>query len=247
MKLLVSVFCLIVGLLSSSPLHASQKIMVCTNNYEPYYGEAMAEYGPVIKITRLAFTLAGYDTDVRFSPWARVLKEAQAGECDVIAGVWFDTGRTDWMALSDVILVNEIGFYKRKDDDLVFKGYADLKARNVVIGTVRGYISPRGLDGAGVMAETVPEDLLNMKKLLNHRIRLALVDRQVGRYHLKRSGQENRVAWLATLQKQPLHNAVIKTAKGDWRKRLADFNRGLALLKARGVVSQILNEHHVSP
>jgi ABC-type amino acid transport substrate-binding protein len=206
----------------------------------------MAEYGPVIKITRLAFKLAGYDADVRFSPWARVLKEAQAGECDVIAGVWFDTGRTNWMALSDAILVNEIGFYKRKDDDLVFKGYADLKADDVVIGTVRGYISPKGLDEAGIRTEEVSEDLLNMKKLVNHRIRLTLVDRQLGRYLLKKSGRENSVAWLVTLQKLPLHNAIIKTAKGNWRKRLTDFNRGLALLRARGVVSQILNEHHLT-
>ncbi|RQW88493.1 MAG: hypothetical protein EHM79_05570 [Geobacter sp.] len=245
MKLFVVFSFIFSGLLVSMPLHAKEKLLVCTNNYEPYYGETMTDYGPLIKITRLAFTMVGYDVAVRFSPWARVLKDAEAGKCDIIAAVWFDTGRTNWMALSDPILTNEIGFYKRKDDALVFNGYPDLQSRDVVIGTVKGYINPTGLETAGIKTEEVSEDLLNMKKLINQRIRLALVDRNVGWYLLKKSGQEQRVAWLVTLQKLPLHNAIIKTAKGNWGKRLVDFNRGLAVLNTQGTVSKILKEYHI--
>lgn len=238
---------LMAGLLLSTPLQAEETIIACTNSYEPYYGEAMAGYGPVIRITRLAFKEMGYDLDVRFSPWTRVLREAQAGQCDVVIGVWFDTGRTEWMALTDALLVNEVGLYKRKGDDLVFTGYSGLKAEHAVIGTVRGYISPRGLQQAGIGSEEVAEDLLNMKKLLSNRIRLALVDRRVGTHLMKKSGQEERIQWLVTLQKLPLRNAVIKTARGDWKRRLADFNRGLALIARRGDVARILREHHLSP
>ncbi|MRR57211.1 MAG: transporter substrate-binding domain-containing protein [Deltaproteobacteria bacterium] len=245
MKLFLFLSCILWVLLASAPLRAQEKLHICTNNYEPYYGETMPGFGPVIKITRLVFSAVGYDVEVRFSPWARVLKDAKSGRCDVIAGVWFDTGRTDWMALTDAILVNENGLYKRKDDKLVFQGYADLKSKEVVVGTVRGYISPKGLDEAGLGTEEVSEDLLNMKKLIKGRIRLALVDKQVGMYLLKKSGDEHRVAWLVTLQKLPLHNAVIKTAKGDWKRRLDDFNRGLALLASRGIVSNILKEHQL--
>lgn len=238
---------LIAGVLLSAPLQAKEKIIACTNNYEPYYGENLSGYGPAIRITRLAFKEMGYDIDVRFSPWARVLREAQAGQCDVVVGVWFDTGRTEWMALTDALLVNEIGFYKRKGDSLAFKGYSGLKSENVVIGTVRGYISPRGLHQAGIGSEEEAEDLLNMKKLLNNRIRLALVDRRVGTHLMKKSGQEAAVEWLVTLQKLPLRNAVIKTAGGDWKKRLADFNGGLALITRRGDVARLLREQHLSP
>lgn len=238
---------LIAGLLLSAPLQAEEKIIACTNNYEPYYGEGMSGYGPVIRITRLAFKEVGYDIDVRFSPWARVLKEAQAGQCDVVIGVWFDTGRTEWMALTDVLLVNEIGFYKRKGDSLAFKGYSDLKSQNAVIGTVRGYISPKVLHQAGIASEEEAEDLLNMKKLLKNRIRLALVDRRVGTHLMGKSGRETDIVWLVTLQKLPLRNAVIKTARGDWKKRQTDFNRGLALIAGRGDVARILREHHLSP
>jgi polar amino acid transport system substrate-binding protein len=238
---------LIAGMFLPAPLLAKERIIACTNNYEPYYGENLSGYGPVIRITRLAFNEMGYDIEVRFSPWARVLKEAQAGRCDVVVGVWFDTGRTEWMALTDALLVNEIGFYKRKGDSLTFSGYSGLKSENVVIGTVRGYISPKGLLQAGIGSEEEAEDLLNMKKLLNNRIRLALVDRRVGTHLVKKSGQDERIQWLVTLQQLPLRNAVIKTARGDWKKRLADFNRGLALITRRGDVTRILREQRLSP
>jgi hypothetical protein len=79
-----------------------------------------------------------------------------------------------------------------------------------------------------------------MKKLVNNRIRLALVDKKLGAYLLKKTGEENDIEWLVTLQKIPLRNGIMKNAKGDWRKKLNDFNKGLAILRKKGVVAQIL-------
>ena len=237
---------IIVELIFTFPSYANEKLLIYANSYEPYYGENMPDFGPVIKITRLAFKEVGYDVEVKFRPWARIIKEGQEGECDVIAAVWFNTGRESWMALSDAMLENEVGFYKRKNDGLVFKDYADLKAKDVVIGTVRGYISPKGVDQAGLRTEEVTEDIQNMRKLVNNRIRLALVDKQLGAYLMKKMGVENDVKWLVTLQKIPLRNGIMKNAKGDWKKRLHDFNKGLAILKSKGVIAQVLKEHQVS-
>jgi polar amino acid transport system substrate-binding protein len=234
---------IIVELIFSLSLQADETLLIYTNNYEPYYGKDLDDFGPVIEITRQAFKAVGYDTEVHFRPWARVIQEGQNGDCDVIAGVWFNTGREDWMALSDGMLMNEIGFYKRKDDDLVFMDYNDLGVKNIVIGTVRGYISPDGFNQAGLMTEEVTEDILNLKKLVNHRIRLALVDKQLGAYLFKKHLPKNDIEWLTTLQKIPLRNGIIKTAKGNWKKRRDDFNTGLTMLKNQGVVKQILEKH----
>jgi polar amino acid transport system substrate-binding protein len=228
----------------SSLCSANEKILIYTNNYEPYYGEDMPDSGPVLKITRLAFRETGYEVDVRFKPWARAISEGEKGECDVIAGVWFNTGREGWMALTDPILENEIGFYKRKNDDLVFKNYADLKAKGVVIGIVRSYINPEGFDQWGLRVEEVADDVLNIRKLMHQRIRLVLVDRQVGAFLLKKEGlAENGMEWLVTLQKIGLCNAVMKNAQGDWKKKRDDFNKGLEILKRKGVIQEILKAH----
>jgi len=234
-------------LLFAFPAGAAEKIIIHTNSYEPYYGEQMPDYGPLLQITRLAFKEAGYETEVRFRPWARVIQEGENGDCDVVAGVWSIKGREEWMALSSAIVENEIGFYKRRGDDLLFKDYADLKAKKVVIGTVRAYIHPKGFDQAGLLTEEVTEDLLNMRKLVNNRIRLALVDRRLGSHLLKKEGREKEIEWLATLERLPLRNGIMKKAPGDWKKKLADFNRGLAKIRKQGVIGKVMKEHQLRP
>lgn len=51
MKLFLFFTCFFCGLFASAPLRAQEKLLICTNNYEPYYGETMPDFGPVIKIT----------------------------------------------------------------------------------------------------------------------------------------------------------------------------------------------------
>jgi polar amino acid transport system substrate-binding protein len=233
----------LVGLIFSFPVHGDETLRIYTNNYEPYYGENLPDQGPVIEIIRLAFKAVGYDIDVSFRPWKRIIQEGQNGECDVIAAVWFNTGRESWMALTDSMLINEVGFYKRKNDDLVFIDYPDLNTRNVVIGTVRGYISPEGFNQAGLKNEEVTEDILNLRKLVNNRIRLALMDKQLGAYLLKKDMTRHDIEWLVTLQKIPLRNGIMKTAKGDWRIKRDDFNKGLAIIKSKGMIEQVLKKH----
>jgi len=239
-KILVASF--LFHLMLALPVCANEKIIAITNDYEPYYGEKLPDFGPIIKITRLAFQEVGYDFEVSFRPWARVLAEGQEGAADLLIGVWFNTDREAWMALSEPMIENEIGLYKQKGDALTFTDYAALKAENVVIGTVRGYINPEGLTQSGVKIEEVKEDRQNIEKLVNNRIRLALIDRQLGAYFAKQLGYENSIEWLVTLQRIPLRNGFMKNAKGDWQKKMDDFNRGLAILKEKGGIDQILQE-----
>ncbi|WP_167506051.1 substrate-binding periplasmic protein [Desulfosediminicola flagellatus] len=206
----------------------------------------MADFGPFIKITVLALKEAGYDAEVKFLPWLRCLNEGKKGIFDMIVGVWWlNTERESWTAYTDGILENEVGLYKRKYDKLVFKNYADLKEKNVVVGTVHGYINPESFVQTGIKTEQVTKDLQNMEKLLANRIRLVLVDKNLGAYLLKKQGEENEIEWLVTLQKIPLRNGIMKNAKGDWVKKLDDFNNGLWILKEQGVVEKILKEYDI--
>jgi hypothetical protein len=56
---------------------------------------------------------------------------------------------------------------------------------------VRGYISPKG-GLAGIGSEEEAEDLLNMKKLLNSPIRLALVDKRGGTHLSEKTQTKER-------------------------------------------------------
>ena len=236
---------LIIGVLFFALLsHAKDRLLIFANNFEPYYGESMHDYGPVIKIVQLAFHEAGYDSEVQFHPWARIIKQGKIGECDVIVAVWFSKEREGWMAFSAPILENEIGFYKRKNDNLMFVSYADLKKKNVVIGTVHDYVNPEGFAKAGIKTEEVTEDSQNIRKLLGKRIRLVLVDKQIGAYLLNKEGKEQDAEWLVTLQKKPLYIGIMKNTNKDWKKLTDDFNKGLYILKNKGIVAQVLREYN---
>jgi len=227
--------------------HAGEKLRICAPNYEPYTGERLASYGPVVYLTAMAFRHAGYEVDVRIMPWARCLLAGQNGECDVICGVWFNKGREDWMALTDGVLDNELGLFKRRGDDLVFESWNGVKEQNATVGIVRGYINPAELEAAGVATELVRDDQQNMRLLLGGRVRLIAMDKVLGFYLLRHEGRERDVQWLCTLQINTLRNGIMKTSGGDWRRRTADFNRALEALRKSGVVEQVLREYHLLP
>ncbi len=245
----IKIFCLvIVSSMIFSLSYANEKVLIYTSDYEPYYGEKMTDFGPVAKITVLALKEAGYDSEIKLRPWARCLKKAQIGKCDILIAVWYSAKRENWMAFTDPILVNENGIYKRKSDNLVFTNCNELiKNNNVVVGSVRGYVLPECFRQEGLVVENVTTDLMNMRKLVAGRIRLALVDKYVGFHLLKNEGMENEIEWLATLVENPLRIGIMKNAKGDWKTRLENFNKALAKLKSRGDVEKILKQlpHHI--
>ncbi len=240
----IVILTVIYQLILALPIFANEKIVALTNDYAPFYGENLPDFGPIIKITRLAFQEVGYDFDVSFVPWGRALAEGESGACEILIGVWFNTDRESWMALSEPMVENEIGFYKRKSDTLLFTDYEALKTEDVVVGTVRGYINPEGVTQSGVKLEEAKDDRQNIRKLVNGRIRLALIDKQLGAYFAKQFGCENDIEWLTTLQRIPMRNGFMKNAKGDWKKKMDDFNRGLTILKEKGVIDQIFQEFH---
>lgn len=226
---------------------AREKLAVIASNYEPYYGESLPGQGPVIEILRLALDSVGYDIDVQFRPWPRVVSEGEAGKCDLIVAVWFDTGRTHWMAMSDPVLANEIGLYKRRGDDLSYEDFGDLKARNVLVGSVRGYISPAGLRESGVAVDEASDERVNLRRLVAQRTRVALLDRRHGAYASEIEGVAGEIEWLVTLQSLPLRIAVIKNGSGNWQKRRDDLNAGLAALRRSGALNRILSAHRLLP
>jgi polar amino acid transport system substrate-binding protein len=144
-------------------LRAQNKIVIFANNFEPYYGENLPNYGPFLAIVQTALERAGYETQIEFLPWARIIAEAERGQCDVIAGVWFNKGRETWLALSNPVLSNELGLLKLKDNPLRFTDLESLARQGIVVGNVAGYINPPSVEKAGVKVEYVTTDLLNLK------------------------------------------------------------------------------------
>ncbi|MCG8569427.1 MAG: transporter substrate-binding domain-containing protein, partial [Spirochaetes bacterium] len=137
--------------------------------------------------------------------------------------------------------------YKTKNYKLTYSKLSDLKKPGITIGTVSGYVNPEDFVKANLKTEESKSDLINMKKLLAGRLQLVLVDKLVGFYLVKSdsemSKKANQLEWIVTLTKNGLMNGVAKNGPKDWQKVLADFNKGLQMIKKNGKFDQIMKKH----
>jgi polar amino acid transport system substrate-binding protein len=233
----------IAGPIFAQTQRATPKIRILTNDFEPYHGEELPRHGPFLELVETAYRRMGFEPVVEFLPWARAIAEGRAGNCEVIAGVWHNTGREAWMAVSNPILENEIGLYKLDSDTFEYSGYESLRAESMLVGGVKDYIYPKGFKEAGIPIEEVTEDILNIKKLVSGRIRLALIDKRMGAYFAETLGVSAKIRWLATLDLIPLKIGIMKNLGFEWERNLLDFNAELAKMKEDGTFRLILERH----
>jgi len=244
MKAKLIFFTVLTVVFLSTTVMAGEKVTIAACNYEPYYGEKLKEGGAISKITRLAFKAVGYEPEiVQFKPWARVLVEGQAGRFDVIMGVWKNTGRENWMALSHSMINNEVGLLKRRSERFAFKDLKGLKANNMLVGTVRGYANPKDFDAADINIVESSDDEVNVSAMLRGRYGFVLIDKNLGFYLAKNAGKGDDVEWVVTLEKLSLYNGIIKNGPKDWKKLLNDFNKGLDTIKKNGTFAKVMEEY----
>ena len=221
-----------------------KKLNVVADNYPPYYGKELRNGGVLTEIVVRAFKRAGYDVEIKFVPWKRALEGAKAGKHDGLFTLWYREEREEWFVYSDPISPpSEIGFYKRKDKDVSFKTFEDLKPYRVGVG--RGYATPPGFEEASLKTSLAKDDEENLRKLHKGRVDLALTDKLVARYiiNTKIPDAIPDLEWLPpALHVETNHFAISQKAE-DFNTKIADFNRGLAAIEADGTLETIIAEH----
>lgn len=72
-------------------------------DWAPFYSENMPDNGFLASVCREAYRRMGYELDILFVPWARALKDAQAGKVDGILGAYYTPERNDFFYFSDAV------------------------------------------------------------------------------------------------------------------------------------------------
>lgn len=222
----------------------TQKIILVSSEYPPYFGKQLANYGGLSEIIVEAYRRVDYEVDIQFYPWVRAIRMATDGDCDGMFALWHTQEREQWAAFSDPLPSNELGFYKRKADQIHFTTFDELKPYR--IGTVRGYANPPAFEQATYLQKVeVTKDIQNLKKLANHRIDLVLIDKGLAAYLLETALPEYQetLDWLEPALEITPQYLVISKQTRDYQRKLDDFNRGLAQLIQEGLVDKIRTKH----
>ena len=170
---------------------------------------------------------------------------AQGGEFDALVSVWDSKDREAYLATTDPIMNNDVGFFKLATDGLAatsIKEVIDLKAS---VGAVRGYALPKALSGVKLPIDGAAGDETLVKKFLAGHDRLILSDKAVATYYANKLEPDGprKMTWLFSVESLPLRTGVVKTGKADWPAVVKDYNLALATLVKDGTVARVCKEY----
>lgn len=228
------------GALCLAAICHAQTLTLIATEFPPYTAEALPEQGFFTAIARASFKAVGYDTKVVFAPWARVMAQMKQGQYDAVLAVWYQTEREQFLAFTDPLWTNRIGFFGRSDGEIDVHRLSALKP--YTIGVVRDYANPPEFEAAHLNTEPAVDDLTNLRKLLAGHVDLALIDKTLAEFLIRTRMPEanERLSWLEPpVASMPLYVGLARKRHG-YQQRLDDFNRGLSIIRHNGEYDRIV-------
>lgn len=244
MKKVTVLTSLILVSLSFVAFSANKEIHLAFGEYPPYYGQQLVNNGPISEIIVEAYQRIGYRVELHFIPsWARRVRDTKEGKYDGIYSGWLREERKQWFVFSDPLPPNELGFYKRKIDNITFSKLEDLRPYS--IGVVLGYANTEKFRHAQLKTEFVEKESQNIGKLLLNRIDLVLIDKGVGRHILNTqyADKSAMVEWMSPAIEMAKQYLMISKKTDKYQQKLNDFNAGLNMLIEHNVVNKIMKKH----
>ena len=229
---------------TASSAMAGKKVVLASLDWEPYIGQNLKNQGYVAELVKEAFKRKGYDLEIKYMPWARVIKMAKKGKYDGYFPEYFaEELKTDYK-VSSAFPGGPLGFFKRKGDKIKYNSIKDLIPYK--IGVVRGYVNTKEFDDAGYLKkEEANDDITNFKKLLKKRLDIVVADKFVGKYVVAKNNPtdlqyiefidpplENKDLYVCISKKTPNAGIIYKA-----------FEEGLKEIIADGTVDKILTKH----
>ncbi|MCP4119941.1 MAG: transporter substrate-binding domain-containing protein [Desulfobacteraceae bacterium] len=242
-----------------------RQVKLLTLEWEPYVGANLPKQGFAAEIVSLAFKKAGYKVTIEFRPWDTALEVVKQGGADGVFPAYHEAGREAYYLFSNPFFKSPLGLCKIKDyaqpspsggflykrganirydvDPRIDQALALEKLRSYRFGVVRGYANTPEFDRADFLTKIIAEtDADNIGNLLQNEVELAVIDRYVAQNILvkKFPWRFNEVEFMEPpLALRNLYIAMSKKTDNP-EKKLRDFNAGLEILRADGILDSIM-------
>ncbi|MBF0264167.1 MAG: transporter substrate-binding domain-containing protein [Gammaproteobacteria bacterium] len=235
---------LLLSLVCFQSVFAQNRIIkIATLDWQPYVDKNSDNKGFTAEIVTRAFQQSGYQVEIDFMPWSRVLKEVEIGNYDAMFPSYESPQRRKKYLFSKPFAHSPLVLFQRQGLNLTFNKLEDLKPYK--IGVVRGYVNTKAFDAASFLnKKETKNDLQNIKKLVKNRIDLAVIDKYaaldlIKQHKIKKADKLSFIE--APLENKPLYLCVSKKIK-DSSVILEAFQKGLDQLKESGEVEKIINK-----
>jgi polar amino acid transport system substrate-binding protein len=233
-------------LFSSLSFSADKVVRLTSLDWPPYSGKHLAQQGASVAVAKAAFKAMGYDLQVSFFPWSRAVALAKDGKSNFsgyFPEYYSDDTAKDFI-YSEAMGSGPLGFAERKDNSIAWSDLNDLKAYK--IGVVQDYINTTDFDAMvaskALKTSSTTSDTKNLLKMVNGRLDLAVVDKNVMNYLFKTDKglakkSANAQFNSTLLEDKKLFICFKKNAKGEELAKI--YNEGLKKID----ITTIMNKH----
>ena len=241
------VFLVIVFLSTSlffSTVVSARNISIVTVEWEPHFGSKLPQKGKMSALVTAAFKAGGHNATIDFIPWPRAMKEVLEGKSDIVMGAYFNEERAQVYNYSDVVFHIDTGLIVRPGLDIGEQTFGSMrKLLPYKIGIVRGYANTEDFDAADYLDKHIASTPnLNIRKLFRGRIDMMVGSFDIFRFNAKKEGFciSDATFVYPPMQRHGLHLLGSKKIS-DGDQIIADFNRGLKVIRDNGVFEGIIS------
>jgi len=230
----ILLFLVLPSLLFNTAVAAPNKVVrLTTFEAPPFMSESLPEQGAAIYALREMFKKQGYTLEITFTPFlrARSLSLQRKNYSGFFPATLFNTPSE--FIMSNVVYTSKWVFAERKSHLIKWNKTADLAPYR--IGNVKGYTLDLMLSNVNkrkaLKLDESPSDELNLLKLANNRMDLALIDATMFEYLMSTSAKLRPHVSQLQLNPKILHLddygvAFKKTALGKEHRQI--FNKNLS-------------------
>lgn len=222
-------------------------IRLTSLEWPPYSGQKLAQQGASVAVARAAFAAMGYQLKVDFFPWSRAVSLAKDSQSRYIG--YFPEYYSQEIAAefiySDPMGSGPLGFIQQAAKPVHWQQLQDLRPYR--IGVVQDYVNTDEFDALvqqGKLAtEAVISDRHNILKVINGRLDLAVIDRNVMHYLFNTDPSLQGKAGLATFNDKLLDNRLLYICFRNTRQGKAIteiFNQGLKKIDIDAIMEKHL-------
>ncbi|MES0879054.1 substrate-binding periplasmic protein [Roseibium sp. SCP14] len=231
-------FCLLTSFIFPANTENRPEITITASNYPPF---EIAEpidglNGFDHEVVSEAFRRVGQPVRIVFLPWNRAIMEVKSGTAAAILSCAHRKQREEFFYYSDLLSTSTDGVYHRGGHPSGhIRNASDLIGERVA--AVDGYSSFLKLRDMGIAPYSVPDDETGIKMLRLGRFDYFYNGKQATDFMISQSGDPGMFEFISFAEK-PLYLCLSKVFPGAI-KLLAEFNRGLAAVKADGTYALI--------
>lgn len=225
---------------------AGQNLRLACNDFPPHKIEtpgADGLRGFDIDIIDGTLQRVGWSANFSFLPWKRALELANRGEVDGLCSCSRTPEREATLLFSDELGAVSVGLFARDKAALTgIAGLDDLRGRRVAV--VGGYNLEGELDAAGAEVEAASSDKNALDLLIHGNVDLLYGYELTTRHFARTEALSGDLAYRET-RRNPYYFCLSRKLPHA-ETTMADFNRGLAEMKADGSTVRILGRYGIT-